>query len=172
MSKATLQKAAVLQRRRMRAARLLSGGHTQAEVARRLGVTRTTVSEWNAQLQSAGVQGLQARPRGRPPGLDGAQRRELMRALVAGALAAGFPTDLWTLPRVAALIEQRFARPYSESQVWRILVQLGFSCQRPESRALERNESAIRRWKRERWPVLKKTLRNKAGSSSSSTNRD
>ena len=98
---------------------------------------------------------------------DEPQRRELMQALRSGALAEGFPTDLWTLPRVGKLIERRFARAYSESQVWRILVSLGFSCQRPSGRALERDETAIKRWKQTRWPVLKKTLQNKAESSSS-----
>jgi transposase len=95
-----------------------------------------------------------------------------MQALKLGALAEGFATDLWTLPRVGQLIERRFGRSYSESQVWRILVSLGFSCQRPSGRALERNEAAIQRWKQTRWPVLKKTPQNKAGSSSSSTSRD
>ena len=171
MSK-TEREAKTLQRRRLRAGRLLQRGVAQAEVARRVEVTRTTVSLWNAQLQAGGLDGLKSRPRGRPSGLEQAQRRELMQALKAGALAEGFPTDLWTLPRVGQLIERRFGRAYSESQVWRILVSLGFSCQRPSGRALERNESAIKRWKQTRWPVLKKTPQNKAGSSSSSTSRD
>jgi len=151
---------------------MLRGGVAQAEVARRVSVTRTTVSDWNEQLQAGGLVALKSRRRGRPAGLQEAQRRELMRALKRGALAEGFATDLWTLPRVGQLIKRRFARSYSESQVWRILVALGFSCQRPSGRALERNESAIQRWKQTRWPVLKKTLRNKAESSSSSTSRD
>jgi transposase len=166
MSKAE-QEGKLLQRRRLRAARWLQRGIAQAEVARRVSVTRTTVSEWNAQLQAGGLDALKRRPRGRPSGLGEAQRRELMRALKAGALADGFPTDLWTLPRVGRLIERRFGRSYSESQVWRILVSLGFSCQRPSGRALERDESAIKRWKQTRWPVLKKTPQNKAESSSS-----
>ena len=161
-----------LQRRRLRAGRLLKRGVVQAEVARRVGVSRTTVSVWNRELEANGLDGLRARPRGRPSGLSGAQRAELMSALVNGALAEGFATDLWTLPRVGALIARRFGRTYSESQVWRILVKLGFSCQRPSSRALERNEAAVRRWKHTRWPALKKTPRNKAESSSSSTSRD
>lgn len=155
----------------MRAGRMLGGGVTQAEVARRVSVTRTTVSQWNAQLQDGGLGALKSRRRGRPAGLQEAQRRELLRALKRGALAEGFATELWTLPRVGELIKRRFARSYSESQVWRILVALGFSCQRPSGRALERNESAIQRWKQTRWPVLKKTLRNKVESSSSSTSR-
>jgi transposase len=164
--------AKALQRRRLRAGRLLQRGVPQAEVARRISVTRTTVSQWNAQLQAGGMEALKSRTRGRPAGLDEAQRRELMRALTVGALAEGFATDLWTLPRVGELIKRRFTRSYSESQVWRILVSLGFSCQRPSGRALERDESAIKRWKQTRWPALKKTLRNKGESSSSSTNPD
>jgi transposase len=166
------QETKLLQRRRLRAGRLLQRGVAQAEVARRVGVTRTTVSQWNAQLGAGGMEALKSRPRGRPSGLDDAQRRELIRALTAGALAEGFATDLWTLPRVGQLIKRRFTRSYSESQVWRILVSLGFSCQRPSARALERDEAAIKRWKQTRWPALKKTPQNKAGSSSSSTSRD
>jgi transposase len=161
-----------LQRRRLRGGRLLLRGETQAEVARRVGVTRTTVSDWNESLAEGGLEALKRRPRGRPAGLDAAQRRELLKALTTGALAEGFPTELWTLARVGRLIERRFGRRYSESQVWRILVSLGFSCQRPSSQALERDEAAIRRWKRTRWPALKKTPQNKAAPSSSSTSRD
>jgi transposase len=157
MSK-TEQEGKQLQRRRLRAGRLLLRGVAQAEVARRVGVTRTTVSEWNEKLLDGGLQALKRRARGRPAGLDAVQRRELARHLKQGALAGGFATEMWTLPRVGKLIEQHFARRYSESQVWRILMSLGFSCQRPSGRALERDESAIQRWKRQRWPALKKTL--------------
>jgi transposase len=161
-----------LQRRRMRAGRLLLKGVAQAEVARRVGVTRTTVSTWNQDLEQDGLEGLKAGVRGRPSRLSEEQRSELLKTLMKGALAEGFSTDLWTLARVGVLIERQSGHRYSESQVWRILTGLGFSSQRPSSRALERNEPAIARWKRERWPALKKTLPNKAGSSSSSTSRD
>lgn len=171
MSKAE-RKEKELKRRRLRAGRLLLRGVAQAEVARRVGVSRATVSEWNERVAQGGLQALQPRTRGRPSGLDAEQRRALVRALKDGALAQGFATELWTLPRVGKLIEAQFARRYSESQVWRILISLGFSCQRPTGRALERNEAAIGRWKRLRWPALKKTPQNKAGSSSSSTSPD
>src|ERR1039458_6656934 len=97
MSK-TEREAKTLQRRRLRAGRLWQRGVARAEVARRVEVTRTTVSLWNAQLQAGGLDGLKSRPRGRPSGLGQAQRRELMQALKAGALAEGFRTRLWTLP--------------------------------------------------------------------------
>lgn len=80
--------------------RLLLRGESQAQVARRVGVTRSTVSDWNESLAQGGLEALKRRPRGRPAGLDVAQRRELMQTLTRGALAEGFATDLWTLPRV------------------------------------------------------------------------
>ena len=142
--------AKVLQRRRMRAGRLLLKGIAQAEVARRVGVTRTTVSTWSRDLEKEGLEGLKAGVRGRPSRLSEQQRAELLKGLLQGALAEGFPTDLWTLSRVGVLIERRSGHRYSESQVWRILTGLGFSSQRPSSRTVERNEPAITRWKRER----------------------
>src|SRR5450759_557454 len=102
MSK-TERQSELLQRRRLRAGRLLRRGVAQAEVARRVSVTRTTVSQWNAQLQGGGLDALKSRRRGRPAGLQESQRRELMRALKSGALAAGFATDLWTMQRVGRL---------------------------------------------------------------------
>ena len=72
----------------MRAGRLLLRGVTQSEVARKVGVTRTTVSDWNRQVMAGGLEALQRRPRGRPSGLD-TQRAELVRLLKDGALAQG-----------------------------------------------------------------------------------
>lgn len=146
-----------LQRRRLRAARLLEQGVPQAEIARRLGVSRQSVSTWARRLKAEGREALKARPLGRPGSFGDAERRELVRLLKRGAVAAGFPTELWTLPRVRALIADRFGLEYSEVHVWRLLRKLGFSCQRPTGRAIQRDEAAIRRWKREQWPALKKT---------------
>ena len=161
-----------LQQRRLRAGRLLLKGIAQAEVARRVGVSRASVCEWNERLAQGGLDALRRGPRGRPTGLDARMRGELSQALKAGAMASGYATELWTLGRVARLIEQRFGLKYSLSQVWRILSAMGWSCQRPSGRARERNERAIGQWKHKRWPVLKKTPEPRGASSSSSTNRD
>lgn len=147
-----------LERRRLRGGRMLLRGVSKADVARRLGVSATTVMRWERKLEQGGLQALKiGRRRGRPSGLDAGQRRALARELKAGAIANGFPTELWTLPRVGQLIERRFGRRYSDTQVWRILKSLNFSCQRPSGRALQRDEEAIRQWKHKRWPALKKT---------------
>jgi transposase len=161
-----------LERRRLRGGRLLTKGFTQAQVARELDVSATTVSRWAQTLAAGGLQALKTqRPRGRQAGLDAAQRRELARALKRGAMVNGFATELWTLPRVGQLIEELFGRRYSDSQVWRILTAMKWSCQRPTGRATQRDEPAITQWKEKRWPALKKTPENAAKPSSSSTSR-
>ncbi len=149
---------AALEKRRMQAARLLEKGLSEAEVARRVGVHRQSINRWARVLRSEGRGGLkQAGRAGRKPLLDRAQRRELERALKRSPEAYGYDTRLWTLPRVAALIEELFAVSFHPRHVWKVLRAMGWSCQRPTGRALERDEAAIRRWKRERWPELKKT---------------
>lgn len=146
-----------LESRRLRGAKLLSKGVRKAEVARRLGVARQSVAEWERMLKAKGQQGLKRRRLGRPAQLSDAQCAELGKLLVEGALAQGFATELWTLPRVAKLIKQRFGIAYSTGHIWHLLRRLGFSCQRPARRAIQRNEAGIERWKKRRWPALKKT---------------
>jgi transposase len=149
-----------LQKRRMRAANMLRRGLTQAQVANKLGVSRQSVSRWAATVEAEGAMGLRKAGRaGRRPGLDEAQRRRLIESLKAGALVAGYGTDLWTLKRVGRPIEEDTGLQYSESGVWHVLANLGFSCQKPVGRALERDEAVIEHWKRKRWPTLKKTPR-------------
>jgi len=145
------------ERRRRRGARLLEAGVKQAEVARRVGVTRTSVSRWEKVRQERGEEALKRPKRfGRPRRLSEAQCEELIEQLKAGALAAGFATELWTLPRMRTLIEQRFSVQLTEPSVWRLLRSLGWSVQRPTGQARQRNEKAIRTWKARRWPELKK----------------
>ncbi|MBL8502297.1 MAG: IS630 family transposase [Rhodocyclaceae bacterium] len=148
-----------LEKRRLKGARLLLRGVTKAEVARQLGVTRQTVATWEQRLAEGGREALKRGDLGRPRQLDAEQERELGKIILAGALAAGFPTELWTLPRIGKVIAKRFGVEYSTGHLWRLLRRLGFSCQKPEKRALQRNEAEIARWKRHTWPALKKKPR-------------
>jgi len=153
-----------LEKRRKRGVRLLAEGLWPAEVARRVGVTRQSVLRWTKLEKTGGAAALKRPARfGRPPKLDDAQRAELIKALKGGAMAAGFPSELWTLPRIASLIQERFTVELSEPSVWRMLQQLGWSVQRPTGQARQRDEAAIRTWKEKRWPAVKKSLRDKAG---------
>lgn len=159
-----------LEYRRKRAAQLLRKGLSESEVARRVGVHRQSVNTWAKQLAEKGLKGLQKAGRaGRKPGLSEVDRKRIIAGLLRGPEALGYESGLWTSWRVADLIERECGVRYTSVHAWRILRQLGWSCQRPTGRALERNEPAIRYWKRVRWPQLKKKPKNKAGRSSSST---
>jgi transposase len=162
-----------LEQRRLRAARLLKKGVRQSEVARRVGAHRQSVSRWAQQLEAAGLPGLRKAGRaGRKPRLSSEDLQKIERGLKHGPEALGYETGLWTAWRVAHLIAEECGVRYHASQAWRILRQLGWSCQRPVGRALERDEEAIRRWKKERWPEIKKKPKNRGGSSSSSMKAD
>jgi transposase len=159
-------------RRRVRAGRLLMKGKRPAEVAAIVGAPRQTVYRWLGVLQERGIDGLREMSKGgRPSRMRAEQLEELHEALLAGPRAAGYGTDLWTPKRVRLLIEKRFGIKYSEVQVWRLLGAMGFSGQKPERRAIERDEEAIALWKKRTWPRLKKKPGGKAASSSSSTSR-
>src|SRR5215469_7531178 len=164
---------AALERRRMEAARLLREGLSQSEVARELGVHRQSVSRWARELEQSGVRGLRKAARtGRPPKLSPAQLRDLEHTLKRGPEAPGYATGLWTAARVRDLIALRIGVRYHEDHVWRILRKLGWSCQRPTGKALERDEHAIRYWKKYRWPQIKKKRFASGARPSSSTKAD
>jgi len=158
-----------IEARRIEGARLLKRGVTQSEVARRLGVRRQSVHIWASQLAEANgaVGKLKAKPLGRPKHLDAAQCERLREILLRGALAAGFPTELWSIKRVRGLVKREFGVTYSNTGGWELLRSLGFTPQRPEKRALQRDEQAIVQWKRKGWPALKKKPRERDAPSSS-----
>jgi len=164
---------AKLERRRLQAARLLQQGVGEAEVARRVGVHRQSVNRWARQLAQGGRQALKKAARaGRPPQLSAGDRQRIERGLKRGPEALGYRTSLWTAWRVADLIERECGVRYSTVHAWRVLRALGWTPQRAARRALERDEAAMRRWKRVRWPELKKTPKGEAKPSSSSTKVD
>jgi len=147
----------VLERRRLKAGRLLLKGVAQIDVARRFGVAKSTVSGWHAKLERGGLDALRATGlRGRPAALDEADRKGLGKLLLKGPRAAGFTTDVWTLRRVRALVKREIRVVLSESQIWRVLRGMGFSPQKPAKRALQRDENKAREWQTQRWPALKK----------------
>src|SRR5512134_381180 len=136
-----------LERRRRRAIALLQRGMAPVEVARHVGVDRRSVRRWRADHERAGPAGVGAKPvPGRPPKLDLKRRAQLERLLLRGAEAAGYATPLWTCPRVADLVRREFGVRYHVDHVGRVLRALGWSPQKPERRARERDEAAIQRW--------------------------
>jgi transposase len=144
-------------KKRIRAGRLLQKGNTPAEIALDVGVARQTVYTWKALFDEGGIDALrEVRLRGRPAKLDADQLEDLRRAILQKPTEHGFGTELWTLKRVGVVIKRLHGVKYSETQIWRILGALGFSPQKPDKRALERNEDVVQNWKRSAWPALKK----------------
>lgn len=144
-------------KRRVRAARLLQAGRKPAEVAAMIGAPRQTVYRWKGVLEAVGIDALRDMSKGgRTARLDAEQLGCLQVALLEGPTAHGFGTPLWTLKRVRLLIERQFGVRYSDVHVWRLLGQMGFSSQKPERRALERDDAAIELWRKRTWPRLKK----------------
>jgi transposase len=146
-----------LERRRRQAVRLLTAGTHLSAVARAVGASKSSVCRWYETYRKQGRAGLRPKvPPGRPPKFRAKQKRRLAKLLVAGPLAAGHRTDLWTLKRIAQLIWKQFRIRYHPNHVWRVLHGMGWSCQIPERRALQRDDAAIASWKRSRWPHIKK----------------
>jgi len=160
-----------LEKRRFQALRLLEAGDLNlSEVARRLHVARQTVSRWMQEYRADGEVALNKAGRaGRKPELTAGELQRIQERLIEGPEALGYETPLWTCARVAHLIDDEFGVDYHPGHVWKILTAMGWSCQRPTGRARERNEEEIRRWRRERWPAIKKKPAGKRGRSSSST---
>lgn len=165
---------AALEKRRIEAVRLIfEEGLSQAEAARRVNAAQQSVNGWVKLYRESGQAGLAKAGRaGRKPLLDQTQLAELEAMLLQGPEAHGFPTPLWTCPRVARLIRGHFGVRYHEGHVWKLLRVLNWSPQRPVGKARERNEAAIREWKHETWPAIKKKPENRGVQSSSSTKAD
>lgn len=146
-----------LEKRRRRAIQLLRAGKSLSAAARAVSASVSSVHRWYQTYQAKGLEGLRPRPTpGRPPKLSLAQRHRLAGLLERGPPTFGYTTDLWTLKRVAKVIEREFGVRYHPGHVWRVLLSLRWSCQKPERRARERDEAAIERWRRRRWPHIKK----------------
>jgi transposase len=139
---------------------LLKQGLGLSEVARRVQSSVSSVHRWARTWKKKGSRGLDSKPvPGRPPKLTAQQRRRLQKRLLQGAMACGFPNELWTLKRIAILIRREFGVQYHPSHLWRVLQSCGWSCQVPERRAIQRDEEAIAHWMRHKWPAIKKSPR-------------
>jgi len=141
--------------RRLRALHLKQQGWYQRDIASALGVREETVGRWLARARDGGSGALRARPGpGYPPKLGAAQKRLIPEFLWHGPEAYGFRGAVWTCARVARVIEEEFGVLYHKDHVGRLLKELRWTPQVPITRAIQRNEDAIRRWRDGVWPEL------------------
>lgn len=145
--------------RRAEGVKLLQAGKmSQAQIARHLGVSEVTVSKWKKKLITGGAEALQPRQAtGRPPKLDDATKQSLLEILEEGARASGYPTEQWTQARVKQVIKREFGVSYHQNYISNILHELGWSVQKPDPRAIERDEELIQAWLDKDWPRIKKS---------------
>lgn len=145
-----------IEQKRHEAAALFSQELSNAEIGRRIGISRPTVSGWRQLWQAQGMQGLQLHKPGPDPRLTQAQVQQVLEALLKGPQAHGFPTPLWTLERIADVIQRETNVHYHPGYVWELLRQWNWSPQKPEAVAQERDDAEIARWQSEDWPRIKK----------------
>jgi transposase len=152
-----------LEQRRRLAAELLRQGVRPAEVARWVEASRQSVMRWSRQLKQDGLRGLRRAGRiGLPPLLNDRKLEQLANRLKSGSLAIASVTERWTLRRIGTLIEDEFGVHLAASSVWRTLQRMGWSIQRPTSRARQQNPAAVMQRKQRLGATLKKALRSKA----------
>jgi len=146
-----------LEQRRRQALALLKQGMRPAHVARAVGTSRASVTRWKQAYEARGARGLAAkRHPGKPPKLTKRERRRLVALLKRGARRHGYPTALWTLGRVAEVIERHFGVSYHPGHVWRVLRSMQWTSQKPQTYARERDELRIAHWRGQEWPRIKK----------------
>lgn len=141
---------------------MFAKGIAQAEVARRLKVSRPSVHAWHNAWAKGGMEALKSKRGrfGRISRLTEPKVEMVKAAILRGPRQAGFSTDMWTLARIAKVIKNVASVSYHPNHVWRVLHSLGFTCQMPGTKPKERNEKAIRRWVRVAWPAIQKRGQN------------
>jgi transposase len=149
--------AAELEARRRRAAEYFQERKPLAEVARLVGASLSSVKRWRRAWQEDGVAALAAKPHPGPtPKLSESQRQALVMILKQGPLRSGYRTDLWTTARVTEVVRKKFRVKYHPDHVGRILHDLGFTPQKPQQVAREQDAAAVKRWRTQDWPRIKK----------------
>jgi transposase len=154
--------------RRMQAAELFAQDLSNAEIGRRLHVSRQTVSGWYQTWKEQGTDGLKVQLPGQSCRLSQEQKEQILQALVQGPQANGFETTLWTLERITKLIDKLTGISYHPGHVWYLMQELDWTCQKPEPVARERNPAKIDHFVEEEFPRVKRGHSSEGPSSPSS----
>ena len=143
-----------LKKRRADAMDLLKQGRPVKEVAAEAGVDPQSVRRWRREQKHPRKKS--ERPQGRPGYLTKEQVKQLEKELLRGAYAHGYSEDYWTLDRIGHVIWTLFKVRYVQSGVWRLMQRIGWSSQKVQRLAIQRDDEAIVNWNRRVWPRIKK----------------
>ena len=145
-------------RRQQIAVLLGEGSLSNQEIADAIGVHLSTVKRCRVAIQNGGLAALAAKPHPGPkPKLTNQQRQQLLAILQRGALQAGFATALWTCQRLAEVVRKKFGVSYHPDHLGRILHELGCTPQKPRKVDPRQDAEAIKQWREQVWPRLKKS---------------
>lgn len=159
-----------LEKRRMKAADYFSKGKSQGWIHRKIGVSRAAITQWYAKWKKGGKDALLQGKYGRVSKMSPKQEAQIQKDILKGPLKCGYDTDYWTLRRLTDYIKKETDISYEDRSIWHTLERFGFSCQKPERRARERDEKAITTWVKTAWPQVKKGVSKTKQSLAFSTN--
>ncbi len=156
MNTPTIKRSERDQARRMEAAKLFEEDLSNAEIGRRLHVSRQAVSGWYQIWKEQGQAGLKVQLPGPSCRLSQEQKEQILQALLQGPEANGFETPLWILARITQLIAKLTGISYHPGHVWYLMQDLDWSCQKPEPVARERDQNEIDHFVEKEFPRVKK----------------
>ena len=159
-----------LEKRRMKAAGYFKSGKANGWICKKIGVCHGTVTEWYTKWKNGGIDALKQGKYGRVSKMSVKQEKQIQKDILKGPLECGYDTDYWTLRRLTDYIKKKTSISYKDRSVWHTLERFGFSCQKPERRARERDEKAITTWVKTTWPMVKKGVSETKQSLAFSTN--
>jgi transposase len=145
-----------LEARRLRAVPYFKKGWSLRRIAHKFGVSFIAVRQWKAAWKENGAAGLRAGRYGPRSKLSAREAKKVSARIQKGAAAYGFSGDFWTLSRLTNAVRAWTGVAYHDRSIWHVLKRLGFSCQKPVKRAVERDERAIKTWLSTTWPKVKK----------------
>lgn len=157
---------ATLEAIRMRAVRQVQDGNSPEAVINALGFSRACIYNWLAAYRSGGWDGLKAgHISGRPRKLNGKQVAWIYKAVTTKSpLQLRFSFALWTRGMIRTLINRKYGVSLSLASVGRLLAQMGLTCQKPLSKALEQDGGLVKEWVKKTFPKIKAMARDvKAG---------
>lgn len=146
----------VLEHYRFRAVKLRKNGWKVKAIAEAFGVNRRAVTRWLAQYKSRGKKALLSKKADGPSfKLTVEEMSDLLVLFKDDATHYGFETPLWTCKRVQQIIQKRMGKKLHTTNIMRWLKRWNFTNQKPQRKASQRDEKAVKKWLREEWPKIR-----------------
>ena len=130
---------------------MIEKGMKNSVISGELHVDRRTVYNWRLRMEKD-IDWKRRKQKGARSRLTNDQKEKLKKIIEEGALAHGYPTDLWTLKRMAEVIDKEFGVHYNTAYIWQILDSMGYSSQMPVTKAIEKDSEYVKKWLEKEYP--------------------